>query len=146
MYGAVAEQFDLLDKKGIESIVVPGVSSVFAAAAALRTELTYPGIAQSLVLTRTPGRTPMPAGESCEAFAGTGATLAFFLSAGKLDELAARLVAAGKSPDTAAAVVYRATWPDEKSSAARCPPSPRKRPARHRQAGPYPGGRRHRRA
>ena len=114
MYGAIAEQFDLLDKKGIESIVVPGVSSVFAAAAALRTELTYPGLAQSLVLTRTPGRTPMPAGETCEAFAGTGATLAFFLSAGKLDELAARLVSAGKSPDTAAAVVYRATWPDEK--------------------------------
>ena len=109
MYGAVAEQFDLLDKKGIESIVVPGVSSVFAAAAALRTELTYPGLAQSLVLTRTPGRTPMPAGETCEAFAGTGATLAFFLSAGKLDELAARLISAGKSPDTAAAVVYRAT-------------------------------------
>ena len=114
MYGAVAEQFDLLDKKGIESIVVPGVSSVFAAAAALRTELTYPGLAQSLVLTRTPGRTPMPSGEACEAFAKTGATLAFFLSAGKLDELAARLVSAGKSPDTAAAVVYRATWPDEK--------------------------------
>lgn len=114
MYGAIAEQFDLLDKKGIESIVVPGVSSVFAAAAALRTELTYPGIAQSLVLTRTPGRTPMPEGEACEAFAKTGATLAFFLSAGKLDDLAARLVSAGKSPDTAAAVVYRATWPDEK--------------------------------
>ncbi|WP_290565446.1 precorrin-4 C(11)-methyltransferase [Akkermansia sp.] len=114
MYGAIAEQFDLLDKKGIESVVVPGVSSVFAAAAALRTELTYPGIAQSLVLTRTPGRTPMPSGEACEAFAKTGATLAFFLSAGKLDELAARLISAGKSPDTAAAVVYRATWPDEK--------------------------------
>lgn len=114
MYGAIAEQFDLLDKKGIESLVVPGVSSVFAAAAALRTELTYPGIAQSLVLTRTPGRTPMPSGEACEAFAKTGATLAFFLSAGKLDELAARLISAGKSPDTAAAVVYRATWPDEK--------------------------------
>lgn len=114
MYGAIAEQFDLLDKKGIESIVVPGVSSVFAAAAALRTELTYPGIAQSLVLTRTPGRTPMPSGEACEVFAKTGATLAFFLSAGKLDELAARLISAGKSPDTAAAVVYRATWPDEK--------------------------------
>lgn len=114
MYGAIAEQFDLLDKKGIESIVVPGVSSVFAAAAALRTELTYPGIAQSLVLTRTPGRTPMPTGESCEAFARTGATLAFFLSVGKLDELARQLISAGKSPDTAAAVVYRATWPDEK--------------------------------
>lgn len=114
MYGAIAEQFDLLDKKGIESVVVPGVSSVFAAAAALRTELTYPGIAQSLVLTRTPGRTPMPAGESCEAFARTGATLAFFLSVGKLDELARQLISAGKSPATAAAVVYRATWPDEK--------------------------------
>ena len=114
MYGAIAEQFDLLDKKGIQSVVVPGVSSVFAAAAALRTELTYPGIAQSLVLTRTPGRTPMPSGESSEAFAKTGATLAFFLSVGKLDELARQLVAAGKSPDTAAAVVYRATWPDEK--------------------------------
>ena len=56
----------------------------------------------------------MPSGEACEAFAKTGATLAFFLSAGKLDELAARLISAGKSPDTAAAVVYRATWPDEK--------------------------------
>ncbi len=72
MYGAIAEQFDLLDKKGIESIVVPGVSSVFAAAAALRTELTYPGLAQSLVLTRTPGRTPMPSGRNLRSLCRNG--------------------------------------------------------------------------
>lgn len=114
VYGAIGEQMDALKRLGIECRVTPGVSSVFAAAAALECELTRPGLSQSVVLTRTPGRTPMPEGETAAAFARTGATLAFFLSVGKLDELAEELIhQGGMPPDTPAAVVYRASWPDE---------------------------------
>lgn len=115
MYGAIAEQIKALADRGVRSSVVPGVSSVFGAAAALGCELTIPGVSQSVVLTRTPGRTPMPSGENAAAFARTGATLAFFLSAGHLSELADELTGqGGLSPDTPSAVVYRATWPDER--------------------------------
>lgn len=115
VYGAIGEQMDALKAKGIVCAVTPGVSSVFAAAAALSCELTRPGLAQSVVLTRTPGRTPMPAGETPAAFARTGATLAFFLSVARLDELARELIAEGALlPETPAAVVYRASWPDER--------------------------------
>ncbi|MDY3881038.1 MAG: precorrin-3B C(17)-methyltransferase, partial [Desulfovibrio piger] len=94
--------------------ITPGVSSVFAAAAALGCELTGPETAQSVVLTRTPGRTPMPAGEQAATFARTGATLAFFLSTGKVADLMQELQdAGGLAPDTPAAAVYRASWPDE---------------------------------
>ena len=91
LYGAIAEQIAALAERGVGAVIVPGVSSVFAAAAALGRELTLPGVSQSVVLTRTPGRTPMPAGETAAAFARTGATLAFFLSAGRLPELVAEL-------------------------------------------------------
>ena len=115
MYGAINEQIHALAEKGIASRIVPGVSSVFGAAAALGCELTCPDVSQSVVLTRTPGRTPMPKGENAAAFARTGATLVFFLSTGKIDDLMTDLMAeGGLSPDTPAAVVYRATWPDER--------------------------------
>lgn len=115
MYGAINEQIRALAEKGIASRIVPGVSSVFGAAAALGCELTCPDVSQSVVLTRTPGRTPMPKGENAAAFARTGATLVFFLSTGKIDDLMTALMGeGGLSPDTPAAVVYRATWPDER--------------------------------
>ncbi len=115
MYGAINEQIRGLAERGIQSVIVPGVSSVFAAAAALGCELTCPDGSQSVVLTRTPGRTPMPAAEDAAAFARTGATLAFFLSTGHIAALSARLMKeGGLAPETPAAVVYRASWPDER--------------------------------
>ena len=115
LYGAVNEQIAALAKKGIDVSIVPGISSVFAAAAALKTELTAPDGSQSVVLTRTPGRTPMRAEESAAGFARTGATLVFFLSAGKIASLMQQLMEEGNVlPSTPAAVVYRASWPDER--------------------------------
>lgn len=114
MYGAIAEQIEGLAERGVTPVIVPGVSSVFAAAAALNVELTYPGVSQSLILTRTPGRTPMPGGESVEAFARTGATLAFYLSMGNASDLMEQLRQAGLPDDTPAAIVYRASWPEER--------------------------------
>lgn len=115
LYGAINEQITLLAERGVPVLLVPGVSSVFGAAAALGCELTSPEVSQSVVLTRTAGRTPMPAGESAAAFARTGATLVFFLSTGKvaalMDELQQQ---GGLAPSTPAAAVYRATWPDER--------------------------------
>ncbi len=113
IYGAINEQFRELEKRGIPYEVVPGVSSVFAAAAALKTELTMPGVAQSVVLCRDHGRTPVPQNERPETYAATGATLCIYLSADKLEALAHRLVAAGKPASTPVAVVYRASWPDQ---------------------------------
>lgn len=114
LYGAIDEQIRGLAERGITVRITPGVSSVFAAAAALGCELTSPETAQSVVLTRTPGRTPMPAGEQAATFARTGATLAFFLSTGKVADLMQELQdAGGLAPDTPAAAVYRASWPDE---------------------------------
>lgn len=98
MYGAINEQIRALAEKGIASRIVPGVSSVFGAAAALGCELTCPDVSQSVVLTRTPGRTPMPKGENAAAFARTGATLVFFLSTGKIDDLMTDLMGGGGCP------------------------------------------------
>ena len=114
MYGAISEQMNSYDELGIEYEVIPGVSSIFAAAAALKCELTMPGITQTLILTRTPGRTPMPKNESVANFAKTGATLAFFLSVGKVKNLTNELIKEGYTPDTSAAIVYRASWPNQK--------------------------------
>jgi precorrin-4/cobalt-precorrin-4 C11-methyltransferase len=117
IYGAIAEQMEwcLAQERSFE--VVPGVSSVAAAAATLARELTIPGVSQSVVLTRLAGRTAasMPSGEGVAAFAPHGATMAVFLSAARPDELAAELLAPGSGygPDTPAAVVVRASWPDE---------------------------------
>lgn len=115
MYGAINEQIRELARTGVASSIIPGVSSVFAAAAALGCELTSPDGSQSVVLTRAPGRTPVPEGEDAAAFARTGATLVFFLSTGKVESLMRRLVdEGGLAADTPAAMVYRASWPDQR--------------------------------
>ncbi|MBO4630622.1 MAG: precorrin-4 C(11)-methyltransferase [Lentisphaeria bacterium] len=113
IYGAVGEQFRELDKAGIPYSVIPGVSSVFAAAAALQTELTMPEISQTVILTRNAGRTPVPEKETLESLAAHGSTLCIFLSVSDMDDLCEKLLAAGRPPDTAAAVVYRAGWENE---------------------------------
>lgn len=113
VYGAVSEQYRELDKAGIPYEVVPGVSSVFAAAAALKAELTMPDLSQSVIMTRAPGRTPVPPGEALEELAKHGSTLCIFLSVGDMENLCAKLVAAGRPPETPAAVVYRASWENQ---------------------------------
>lgn len=114
IYGAIREQMDELDKLGIEYDVTPGVSSFCGAAAALNMEYTLPGITQSVIISRMEGRTKVPERESVERLAQIGATMVFFLSAGDLAGLRKRLLDAGKSPNTLCAVVYKATWEDEK--------------------------------
>lgn len=115
LYGAVREQMAELEKRGVPFEVVPGVTCAFAAAAALRTELTMPEEAQSVVITRCAGRTPLPGGQKPAAFARTGATLVFYLSAGHYGELTEELMQdGGLAPETPAAVVARASWPDER--------------------------------
>ena len=113
-YGAIQEQMDALDARGVDYEVVPGVSSFCGAAAALRQEYTLPGISQSVVITRLSGRTPMPAGEGMRTMAESGSTMVIFLSSGMLAELSAELLAAGRSSDEPAALVYKATWPEER--------------------------------
>lgn len=113
VYGAVGEQFRELDKAGIPYTVIPGVSSVFAAAAALQTELTMPEISQTVILTRDAGRTPVPEKEALESLAAHGSTLCIFLSVSDMEKLCRKLLDAGRPPDTAAAVVYRASWENE---------------------------------
>ena len=114
VYGAHREQMDELDRLGLEYEVCPGVSSFCGAAAALKAEYTLPNVSQSVILTRMEGRTPVPEKEQIEAFAAHGATMVIFLSAGQLERLSERLIAGGYAPDTPAAIVYKATWPDEK--------------------------------
>ncbi|MGH9223528.1 MAG: precorrin-4 C(11)-methyltransferase [Acidimicrobiales bacterium] len=117
LYGAIAEQLDWCHAQERSWEIVPGVSAVAAAAAAIGRELTVPEVSQSLVLTRLAGRTAasMPAGEGVAAFAAHGATMGVFLSGARPDELQADLLAPGSAygPGTPAAVVVRATWPDE---------------------------------
>ncbi len=113
VWSAMGEQIRRLDALSIPYTVTPGVPSFAAAAAALGAELTLPGVAQSVVLTRTPGRaSSMPAGESLANFAATGATLAIHLSIGNLAGVVADLAPA-YGPDCPVAVVFRASWPDE---------------------------------
>ncbi len=114
VYGAIREQEDVLERLGIEYDVCPGVSSMFGAAAALGAEYTLPGVSQSVIITRMAGRTPVPEAESIEKLAAHGASMAIFLSAGMLGELSERLIGGGYAPGCAAAIVYKATWPDEK--------------------------------
>ena len=113
IYGAVREQMDLLEKDGIPYDSTPGVSSFCGAASALDLEYTLPGISQSVIITRAAGRTPVPQREAIESFAAHGASMVIFLSAGMLEELSGRLISGGYVPDTPAALVYKATWPDE---------------------------------
>ena len=114
IYGAVSEQFHELDGRGIPFEVVPGVTSAFAAAAELQVELTMPDLSQSVIFTRMEGRTPVPEKERIEQLATHGSTLCIYLSAGGIEPLVEKLRAAGLPPETPAAVVYRASWPNEK--------------------------------
>ncbi len=114
IYGAVREQMDILDSKGIEYASCPGVSACFGAAASLNLEYTLPGVSQSLIITRLEGRTKVPEKEKMESLAAHGASMAIYLSSGMLSELAEELIRGGYSPKTPAAVVYKATWPEEK--------------------------------
>ncbi len=113
IYGAVREQMDELDRLGIGYESCPGVSACFGAAASLNLEYTLPDISQSLIITRMEGRTKVPPKESIESFAAHQASMAIYLSTGMLDELSRRLVAGGYKEDTPAALVYKATWPEE---------------------------------
>mgnify|MGYP001622950229 FL=1 len=114
LYGAVREQMDQLDRRGIPWDVTPGVSSFCGAAAAAGVEYTLPGVSQSVIITRMAGRTPVPERESIASLARHGCTMVVFLSAGMLEGLSAELLRGAYTPDTPAALVYKATWPEEK--------------------------------
>lgn len=114
IYGAIREQMDLLEQKGITYESCPGVSSFCGAAAALNLEYTLPGISQSVILTRMEGATKVPEGEQIEKLAAHHTTMVLFLSTGMLSQLAEKLIAGGYAADTPAALVYKATWPEEK--------------------------------
>ena len=114
VYGAVREQFDALDRLGVEYDVCPGVSSFCGAAASLKAEYTLPDVSQTVIISRMEGRTPVPEREKIRALAAHQSTMVLFLSAGLLEGLQRELMAGGYAPDTPAAIVYKATWPDEK--------------------------------
>ena len=114
LYGAIREQMDELDKLNISYKVCPGVSSFCGAASALNLEYTLPGVSQSVIITRMAGRTPGPERESIASFAAHHATMVIFLSTGMLKKLSEELIKGGYEADTPAAIVYKATWPDEK--------------------------------
>ncbi len=114
LYGAIREQMDRLDELGLAYDVTPGVSSFCGAAAALHAEYTLPEVSQSVIITRMAGRTPVPEGEQLRKMASHGCTMVLFLSTGLLEEVERELLAGGAyTPDTPAAIVYKATWPDE---------------------------------
>lgn len=106
---------DELDKLHIPYESCPGVSACFGAAASLNLEYTLPGVSQSLIITRMEGKTAVPPGESIESFAAHQASMAIYLSSGMIEELSKRLLTGGYEKDTPAAIVYKATWPDEKA-------------------------------
>ncbi len=115
LYGAIREQMDALKKRGISYDDTPGVSAFCGAAAALNLEYTLPGVSQSVIITRMAGRTAVPEKESIESFAAHQATMVIFLSTGMLEELESRLLEGGYKAETPAAIVYKATWPEEES-------------------------------
>ena len=114
IYGAVREQFDELEKLGIAYDVCPGVSAFCGAAAALKAEYTLPDVSQTVIITRAPGRTPVPEAQSIRSLAAHRATMVLFLSTGLTEKLQQELLAGGYPGTTPAAVVYKATWPEEK--------------------------------
>ncbi len=114
IYGAIREQFDALDPLGIEYDVCPGVSAFSGAAASLKAEYTLPNVSQTVMITRMEGRTPVPDKEKIRSLAQHQTTMCLFLSTGLLEGLQAELMAGGFSPDTPAAIVYKASWPEEK--------------------------------
>ena len=115
LYSAIREQMDILDEKGMDYDSCPGVSSFCGAAAALNLEYTLPEVSQSVIITRTEGRTPVPEREKIMSFAAHGATMVLFLSTGLLEKLVKELLAGGYASDTPAAIVYKATWPEEEA-------------------------------
>ena len=115
IYGAIREQMDELDRMGLPYDVTPGVSSFCGAAAALKAEYTLPEVSQSVIITRMAGRTPVPEGEALRKMASHGCTMVLFLSTGLLEDVERELLAGGAyTAETPAAIVYKATWPDEK--------------------------------
>ena len=115
VYGAIREQMDILDELNISYSVCPGVSAAFGAASSLNLEYTLPEVSQTLIITRMEGRTGVPAKESIESLASHNASMAIYLSTGMLGELQRRLIDGGFKSETPAAIVYKATWPDEKA-------------------------------
>ena len=114
IYGAVREQFDALDQLGIEYDVCPGVSAFCGAAAALKAEYTLPEVSQSVIITRAAGRTPVPERESIRSFAAHRATMVLFLSTSLAEDAQRELIEGGYAPETPAAIIYKATWPDQR--------------------------------
>ena len=114
IYGAVREQFDALDALGIAYNICPGVSALSGVAATLKAEYTLPEVSQTLIVTRMEGRTSVSEREKLHSLAAHGTSMALFLTAGLLDEAQEELLAGGYKPETPAAIVYKATWPDEK--------------------------------
>lgn len=113
IYGAIQEQMEALGRLGVDYAVVPGVTSAFAAAAALRQELTLPEVSQTVVFTRIEGRTPVPEREKLSRIAAIGATMVIYLSVGMVEQVVAQLLEGAYTPETPAAVVCRASWSDE---------------------------------
>lgn len=114
IFGAIKEQMDILDKEGISYDVCPGVSSFCGAAASLRAEYTLPGVSQSVIITRIEGRTPVPEKEKLALLAGHQATMVIFLSAGMAKQVREELLLGGYAKETPCAIVYKATWEEEK--------------------------------
>ncbi len=113
IFGAIREQMDALTRDGIRFDVTPGVSSFCGAAAALRAEYTLPNVSQTVIITRAEGRTPVPERERLRLLASHHSTMVLFLSSGLLEQAQLELMAGGYEPDTPAAIVYKATWPEE---------------------------------
>ena len=114
LYGAIREQMDALDADGVCYDDTPGVSSFCGAAAALNAEYTLPTVSQTVIITRMEGRTPVPERERLASLAAHGATMVIFLSIGLIDKVQTALLQGAYTPDTPAAVVYKASWPEEK--------------------------------
>ena len=113
VYGAHREQIDLLRGYNLDYEIVPGVSSFCAAAAALKAQYTLPNVSQSVIITRMEGRTPVPPRQKIADYAAHHATMVIFLSAGMLEKLSSELIKGGYTAQTPAAIVYKASWPDE---------------------------------
>jgi precorrin-4/cobalt-precorrin-4 C11-methyltransferase len=113
IYGAIREQMDQLDKLGIAYDVTPGVSSFCGAAAALQAEYTLPDVSQTVIITRAEGRTPVPERENLRSLAAHQSTMVLFLSSSLLEKAQKELMEGGYAPETPAAIVYKATWPEE---------------------------------
>lgn len=114
IYGAIKEQMDKLDRLNIQYDVVPGVSSFTASCAAIKSEFTLPDVSQTVIITRLEGRTPVPSDESLELLASHKASMAIFLSVGNIDSVVEKLKMGYGRTDVPVAVVYKATWEDEK--------------------------------